>query len=434
VSESPEQTPRDEAVLAALGRLARREVAADESDRALPRALATFRRARAPRRGPAVWLVAAALAGLVAAALVIGWPRAPLGYAVEGAPAAAGGYVHAPAAGPAATVRFTDGSTVTFAAGAGGRVAEVGPRGARVLLESGSAAFHVIHLPAARWSVEAGPFVIAVIGTTFDVRWSADAQELDVRLREGAVVVRGPLAPRGVELRAGQHLVARVADGEIRLDEGAPTAAAPVQAFTAAAPLATSTVAAPVPASAAPAPVEAPPHVDPAPPATTTPAPSAPGAAPPASWPKRVAAGDFRGVVADAEARGLEASLRQASLPDLVALADAARYAGRADLARRALLAERGRFVGSPEAHAAAFLLGRLADDAAGPATAAVDWYDRYLAEAPGGVFAAEALGRKLAALQRAGDPAARTTAATYLRLHPEGPHAARAREILAAP
>ena len=148
-------------------------------------------------------------------------------------------------------------------------------------------------------------------------------------------------------------------------------------------------------------------------------------------WPERVAAGAFRGVIAEAESRGIDAVLKQVPLTDLVALADAARYAGRTDVARRALLAQRDRFATTAEAHAAAFLLGRLADDAGGSPEAALRWYDRYLVEAPRGAFAAEALGRKMIALRRASDPAAPSVAAEYLRLHPSGPHAASAREIV---
>ena len=181
-----------------------------------------------------------------------------------------------------------------------------------------------------------------------------------------------------------------------------------------------------------------PPH--PAPRAPNPPPPharastSAAAAPPSLDWPARVAAGDFRGVVADAQARGVDASLHGAPLADLGALADAARYAGDNDLARRALLAERSRFPASAEAHAAAFLLGRLADSGGGAPGAAVGWYDAYLAEAPYGAFAAEALGRKLAALRRAHDPAARAVAAEYLQRYPKGPYAASARELTEAP
>ncbi len=422
--------PPGEDAIAALAGLARREVGgegpagASDRDEARERALAGFRSVAGRRRpaAPALtWMAAAALAGLVALGIALAFPaffaEPPLGFTLEGVHAAddgglAGGYVPS-----GATARFSDGSVIAFGGGAGGRVAEVGPHGARVLLEGGTASFQIVHRPGARWSVEAGPFVIAVIGTAFDASWSAGAQALEVRLHEGEVSVGG------VRLRAGQRLAAHAADGAIEIGPiVAPTATpAPAQTTT-----------------EAPSPPEA------APPATPVPSASAAAltaAAPPGAaasgaalgWPKRVAAGDFLGVVAAAVARGVEATLRRVSLADLVAVADAARYAGRDDLARRALLAERARFAGAAESHAAAFLLGRLADDAGG-SPEAIRWYDAYLAEAPHGAFAADALGRKLAALRRAHDPAARAAAAEYLERYPEGPYAGAARELLAAP
>ncbi len=422
IAKKPHEALGEEA-LAALAGLARREAHGEPppgtADHARERALAAF---RATRRGftmggdppypPArpvptslvAWLAAAAVAALIvvvgARALLL---EAPLSFTVEGAPAAA---TYIPAG---ATLRFSDGSVVSFAAGAGGRVAEVGPHGARIRLEGGTASFHIVHRPGARWSVEAGPYVIAVVGTTFDVRWSVEAQEIEVRLHEGAVTVNG------VPLHAGQRFIGHAADGTVSI---LPLAAS-AQAEAPAAPAPPAPVPAPVPV----------PDPQPSSPAAHT---SSSAVAPPASlgWPARVAAGDFRGVVADAQAHGVDAALRGAPLADLGALADAARYAGDKDLARRALLAERLRFPASTEAHAAAFLLGRLADAGVGAPGAAVSWYDTYLAEAPHGAFAAEALGRKLAALRRAHDPAARAVAAEYLQRYPKGPYAASAREL----
>jgi hypothetical protein len=153
------------------------------------------------------------------------------------------------------------------------------------------------------------------------------------------------------------------------------------------------------------------------------------------SWTQRVAAGDFRGVLAEADQRGLESTLGQSALADLVALADAARYAGRSDVAHRALTAQRERFAGSNAARTAAFLLGRLADTREGQPAAAIGWYDRYLAETPGGEFASEALGRKLVVVQRvSGAASARPIAQEYLRRFPQGPYAAKARELTLAP
>jgi hypothetical protein len=73
-------------------------------------------------------------------------------------------------------------------------------------------------------------------------------------------------------------------------------------------------------------------------------------------------------------------------------------------------------------------------DEASSPASA-VAWYDRYLAEAPGGALAAEALGRRMVAIKAAsGKDAARAAADDYLRRYPEGAFAAQAHEIIGAP
>jgi TolA-binding protein len=149
---------------------------------------------------------------------------------------------------------------------------------------------------------------------------------------------------------------------------------------------------------------------------------------------KRVAAGDYAGVLADAQAAGLEATLAQRPLADLAALSDAARYAGRTDVARRALFAQRDRFPGSPDAKAAAFLLGRLNQDA-GDSNAAITWFKLYLSEAPGGTFASEALGRELVAVRKvSGIQQAKPLAREYLERFPNGAHASAAREITMAP
>jgi len=119
---------------------------------------------------------------------------------------------------------------------------------------------------------------------------------------------------------------------------------------------------------------------------------------------------------------------------ELAALADAARYRRRDDVARRALLAERARFPRSARARDAAFLLGRL-EETSGGGVRALEWYDRYLQEAPLGAYASEALARKMTATARVQGPrAAREVAATYLRRFPNGSYAASARGLLAAP
>jgi len=141
-------------------------------------------------------------------------------------------------------------------------------------------------------------------------------------------------------------------------------------------------------------------------------------------WRAELADGHAGAVVADAQRRGLARVLDAASSEDLAALADAARYVGDGDLARRTLLVQRRRFPGSSRAADASFLLGRLDDESAGTATA-LAWYDRYLAEAPAGAYVSEALGRKMMALERAHRrDEASAIAADYLRRFPKGTYA----------
>jgi TolA-binding protein len=274
----------------------------------------------------------------------------------------------------------------------------------------------VVHRPDARWSVEAGPFVIVVTGTVFDVRWSGSDDLLQVHLRTGAVTVQGPLLGGGITLQPGQELEARPGAGALRIGRA-------------------ETPAVIEPASPPPAEAPTPRAVRPAA-AQARPAPSRPdgGRAAPdlgAGWGRQIASGDFAGVVEEAEAHGVESCLRSLPADRLAALADAARYTGRLDLARRALMARRDRFAGTAEAQDATFLLGRLADDRKQNDSALL-WYGTYLREAPAGTYAAEAEARAMLILQATSQPArARAAARGYLQRHPAGPYAGQARHIL---
>jgi len=153
-----------------------------------------------------------------------------------------------------------------------------------------------------------------------------------------------------------------------------------------------------------------------------------------ADWSALIKQGDFDGVLADAEQRGLARTLETASAADLNLLADAARYVRRGDVARRTLLAERERFPRSASAREAAFFLGGLAEDDRGvtSAKAALEWYERYMADLPHGNYAAQALGRQMILVHKLqGAGAARPIATQYLERFPKGPYADAASKLL---
>jgi hypothetical protein len=432
-----------------LGKLARSAVSGKVSDReharGRERLLSELERAALPLAPRPWWLIPAALAPvLVILVVVLLRPEAQLSFTIDGAPRGES-YVRAGPSG--ATARFSEGTVVSFAEGTHGRIAAVTARGARVNIEEGGAHFRVVHLKGAEWSAEAGPFVVTVTGTEFDLSWQHE--RLDLVMQDGEVIVRGPLASSGIALHRGQHLVVDLARRELTIAEskdgmgstapanpGAPATTAPKTAPSTEPPKTPAIPALESSKGSGPLGVAAP-----APGASSLPdavAAEAASAAPEpgrtASMPslrERLARGDFAGVIADAEARGIDAALDTSSLDDLASIADAARYAGRADLARRALLAERARFKNSAEARSAAFLLGRMAE--ASSPTAAITWYDQYLSESPNGSLAPEALGRKMVAVKAsAGRDAARPIAEQYLSRYPQGAFAAAAAEILA--
>src|SRR5690606_35999123 len=135
-----------------------------------------------------------------------------------------------------------------------------------------------------------------------------------------------------------------------------------------------------------------------------------------------------------AESNGFDTTCEALSGPELLVLADAARYAGRFVRATEALETVRRRFAGSDAAATAAFELGRIAMDVRRELVPAGDHFEAYLRERPTGSLAREALGRAIEARSRAGDNTrAERLAVRYLSTWPDGPHAKLARKVSAA-
>ena len=422
--EALRSSPHDHVAFDRLGRAAREaitgEVSAREHAAGKERLLFELDRSAMPNRRR--WVFPASAASLVAAAAAIalwfgfGAGTSGLTWRVEGVALTQEGYAAPPTAGPPATLRFSDGSDVVFAPGSRGRIGAVSAKSALVIVESGRASARL--KPAARvaWIIDVGPFSIAAGDAAVDVAWVPTDEVLDVHLRSGKAIVRGALANGGMALEPGQHLVAQLQKGTIRVEAETAAGGAPAAPSISVPSEPSATIATDV--------LDAD-SVD------SAPAPA--GRTPRSGWAQRVARGDFDGVLNEAQSYGIDTVLSKRPLADLVALADAARYRGRSSMARRVLIALRGRFPSSSDARTAAFLLGRMADDSDHSPSGALTWYDRYLAEAPDGAFASEALGRRMNAVEQiSGRGAAKSAAQQYLRKYPKGSYAAVARDLAA--
>jgi hypothetical protein len=371
--------------------------------------------------------VAFALAASVALAAG-GWSvrqlstRAPE-WAVEGA-VASEGFVRAPTSN-SATIAFADGSAVVLTPTARVRVVRGDPR--HIVLEDGKTEVRLARGPMLAWAFDAGPFTVRAAQGGLAMAWSGDSEQLDVWPHDAETTVQGGVAGAGITLHGGDHLVARVRGGELQIvrADGGVTTTSSIPSAAPGRPESTSN------AIVSTIPDPAPTLLPALAPSAAPPSPRSQGQGPAAGWSALVAHGEYDTVLRDADAVGIDDVLARRPLADLAALADASRYRGQTDLAQRALSTERARFPRSKEAHTAAFLLGRLADDQSHDASRALTWYERYLAEAPTGPFASDALGRKMIAVQKTQGPdAARPIADQYARRFPHGAYAAQAEEI----
>jgi TolA-binding protein len=401
-----------------------------ELDQGLNSLFARIAAGRAHRQGLVRWSLVGATTLLCAFA---GWqavtsyrtrlsvPAPPaLPYRVEGGSVLEGGYLRG-SGDKAIKVLFDEGSTVVLASGTRGRLRAVDSQGARVAIEQGTAAFRVKPSNDRRWLIEVGPFLVTVKGTVFTVSWDAGSERFELRLRQGRVVVSGPVSGGDIVLRAGQRLVVNLPGAEtLIIDEKAED---------------TLAESAPAPAPpTGPTPAVRPPVVRDRPALPSPPAASASSTARlegERRWADELANGRWDRILADVERTGVVAALDKATSEDLFALANAARYRRRTDLARAALLAERRRFPASPRALDSIFLLGRVEESGERGTARAIAYYDAYLALVPSGAYAAEALGRKMTLTNElAGSAEARPIAEEYLRRFPQGSYAGSARAL----
>jgi len=349
---------------------------------------------------------------------------AALAYQIEGGTMVDGGYLRE--SGHAGMkLFFAEGTEFVLTPGTRGRLRTVDHSGARIAIEQGTASFRVTPSTDRRWLVEVGPFLVTVKGTVFTVSWDASKERFELSLRHGHVVVSGPVSSGDIALRTGQRLVVNLPANESVITEQKPEEA------WGEATVGVASRAAVLPRERPSAALEKP-AGKPATGASLSVAGAVEGEH---GWAEALAAGKLDRILADVERAGVRSTLETASSDDLFALADAARYRRRAELARNALLAERRRFPGSARTLDAAFLLGRVEESSQRTLTQAIRWYDEYLARAPAGTYASEALGRKMTITSKLeGNAQARTVAEEYLQRFPNGSYAGSARALRRPP
>jgi transmembrane sensor len=354
--------------------------------------------ARAPRAGsPARWpWVAAALVLLaVGATWSVTRTPVPLTYGVTGGVESIGSFVAAREG--TAELAFSDGSALTLAESGALRVVALDAHGASVALEAGTLSAHVVHRDGTSWRVYGGPFAIVVTGTMFESTWDPRAARLHVEVTEGSVRVEGSCleAPRAVT--TGEEVdVSCPGWSETTVVTVAPRVDVIAEEETL-----------PVPDRAL---------------ARERPAPRSPSEADVPALAEPLVAPESDVVVDPPEA--------PADLDAMLESAQHAALAGDIATAERGFRGVRASSPGTDESALAAFLLGRLAFDEQRDYDEAARWFHTYGEERPNGTLAREALGRELEARVRSHDPSATEVAQRYLARFPDGPHAARARDL----
>jgi TolA-binding protein len=319
---------------------------------------------------------------------------------------------------------FNEGSKFELSPGTRGRLRVATSEGTRLAIEHGKASFQITESRTRRWAVEAGPFVVTVRGTNFAVIWDPTHEELEVSLTRGRVAVRAPVVGDQLVLRPGQTLTVSLPRRESIIKEGHSKTASVSKPENSddGEPSSAPTGSAPRSAANAKGSSQALRHAE----AEA----SASASVSERAWKEAIAKGQWDRVLADVDREGVSKTLGTLSSENLLALADAARYRRRANLARAALLEHRRRFPGSPRSLDALFLLGRVEESGLSKAQA-IQRYEEYLARAPGGTYAAEALGRRMILTKDVQGPeSASRIAEEYLRRFPGGSYAEAARAL----
>ena len=160
--------------------------------------------------------MAAALCVAAVALFVVLRTPSRLAFTVDGSTGQAQTWLAAPAARPL-LVQFSDGTRLQVDPLSRARVVDTDANGASIALESGSLSAQVVHTSHSAWRLIAGPFAVRVTGTRFDLRWDSASQRFSISVLEGSVGVAGSIVGAERPVRAGETLVASVAEARFDL-------------------------------------------------------------------------------------------------------------------------------------------------------------------------------------------------------------------------
>jgi len=301
-------------------------------------------------------------------------------------------------------IHFAEGTEVIFTPRSRGQVRAASRGRVQILIDEGT--LHASVKPGLQWEFEAGPYRVQVSGTGLQVDWNPTVRQASVWVSSGAVIVRGPhLSGGAVKVAAGQRLDADLVEGVARVHT-----------------------------------IEEPADDERGPPDDASPAVKGKRriehrAAQPASraWQGMADKGHYPEALAAAKVAGLGDLVSELDLPDLVRLADVARYARAPDESRQVLEAIGRRFPKSHAGRSVPFLLARVALELEDDPATAVRQLQIYLARNTEGELDEEARGRLVEALLKAGDRTAACGAGQeYLRRYPRGGYMTLARSACA--
>jgi hypothetical protein len=324
-------------------------------------------------------------------------------------------------------IRFDQGSRFKVNDGCAARVVESGEQAVTIELSKGDITANVKGNKKTHWKINAGPFTVTVLGTSFDVSWDAASSDFDVKVKRGVVLVQGAgLSRYGVRLLAGQQLAANGRSGDVSMstpqhgavgtDDGIDGVSGKglnddsVDSSNELDTLSSSELIDREKRIGKDHSIRGNRH----------------------QWVSLYRQGRFEDAVLAAEKEGLARMYGSADAQTLWNLADAARNAHRVGISNDSLLALRKRFPTSRKAKLAAFIIGRSAMDLSGSLPVATQWFQMYLTESPDGPMAEEVHGRLMTVYSRMKRPAAaKRIAAQYLQRYPNGLYVGRAKQVL---